>query len=213
MLRPSHRPSSLAPLALALAAACSTKPGGTQHPSSPDSREQTTIDDPFPAQAVLEEIAARPRPASEQLFGRKIAAAEAWTLHGPGATETADRDYAGADGNAKALASVAAHDPDGRRVTAGMQCFAEELGRFVLAHGDPPAEDIEAFIAARSSTWSIASARYGGSSRWCAWRPTSIARSSDARPRGSATESSIPARRWTSCSSTTWSRPTGRSRG
>lgn len=70
MLRPSHRRSSLAPLALAtwLAAACSPTQRGTTHPSSPDSRKQTRLDDPFPAQAVLEEIAARPTPASEQLL-------------------------------------------------------------------------------------------------------------------------------------------------
>jgi len=135
--------------ALLVASACSPTTRGTRDPSS---RTSTALDDPFPKEEVLEQIAARPRPAPEKLFGRKVAAAEAWTLQGPGATETADHPYTGSDPNAKALATVASRDAEGRRVTAGMQCFAEELGRFVLAHGDPPAEDIEAFIAARCGT-------------------------------------------------------------
>jgi hypothetical protein len=78
----------------------------------------------LPDEAEIEQIANRPRPPSEKLFGRKVAAADAWTLHGPGATETADHDYAGADPNGKALAAMSADDAEGRRVTAGMQCFA-----------------------------------------------------------------------------------------
>lgn len=148
MPRPLHTQLLLA-LAASLLAAC-TPSRTTTSPSDP--RTPLTLDDPFPKPAVLEEIAARPRPAPEQLFERKLAAAETWTLHGPGATETAEHDYSGTDPNANALATAAARDPEGRRVTAGMQCFAEELGRFLLAHGDPPAADIEAFIAARCGT-------------------------------------------------------------
>lgn len=147
MLRP-HR----SPLVVAAWLTLACAPRATNPPSAAEARTPLTLEDPFPEPAVLEEIAARPRPAPEQLFERKLAVAETWTLLGPGATETADRDYVGADPSAKVLASVAARDPEGRRVTAGMQCFAEELGRFLLAHGDPPAADIEAFIAGRCGT-------------------------------------------------------------
>jgi len=138
-------------LATCLAAiACATTHGGTRDSSR--SRRQTAVDNPFPDEAELEQIASRPQPTREKLLGRKVAAAEAWTLHGPGATETADRTYAGSDPNAKALATVTADDAEGRRVTGGMQCFAEEIGRFVLTHGEPPAQDIQDFVAARCGT-------------------------------------------------------------
>jgi hypothetical protein len=132
------------------ASACAGEGRDAREPSS--RRSRASVDDPFPAEAELEEIAARPTPAPEKLFGAKIAAADAWTLHGPGATETADHAYAGDDPNALALATVAAGEGKGRRVTAGMQCFAEEIGRFALVHGDSPALDIADFIAARCGT-------------------------------------------------------------
>lgn len=154
MLRLHTRPvrSTILLTTCLVAAACTPTSRGPRDPSSRDAQRSGVLEDPFPTEAVLEEIAARPRPALEELFGRKIASADAWTLHDPGATETADRDYAGSDPNAKAIAAAAAGDSEGRRVTAGMQCFAEEFGRFVLAHGDPPARDIEAFMAARCGT-------------------------------------------------------------
>lgn len=151
-----HRPlrSTVGLAALALSA-CATEPREVQAPASTTSSPNapvTTVDDPFPDEATLAEIAARPQPAPEQLFARRVAAADAWTLHGPGATETSDRAYAGPDRNAKVLATVAADYGEGRQVTAGMQCYAEEYGRFVLAHGDPPAQDIAAFMAMRCGT-------------------------------------------------------------
>lgn len=152
LLRPRLVRATLVFAAFTATPACSTSSREARSPSSRDAAKPAGFDDPFPNESVLEEIAARPRPAPETLLGAKVAAAEAWTLHGPGATETADRDYAGPDANATALAAVAAGDGKGRRVTSGMQCFAEELGRFVLAHGNPPAKDIEAFIAARCGT-------------------------------------------------------------
>lgn len=143
--------ASLCLAACLLAVACTPTRTSTRDPSAA-SGSPITLDDPFPSEAALAEIAARPAPAPEQLVGRKVAAADAWALHGPGATETSVRAYAGTDPNAKALAAVVADLGSGHRVTSGMQCFAEELGRFVLAHGDPPAQDVEAFIAARCGT-------------------------------------------------------------
>ncbi|MCX4241390.1 hypothetical protein [Paraliomyxa miuraensis] len=153
----------LAPLSVLLVSAClkapsGSAPEGTVAPPQPAAavpakhEPVSSIPDPFPTQAELDQISARPHPEAARLLGQSVAPIDAWDLQRPVAQRTEVVTYRGDDPNARALAAVLAEGKDGRRVTQGMQCVAEEMSRFVLAHGDEPAADLRGFIVARCGT-------------------------------------------------------------
>lgn len=134
---------------------CSAK--GTTH--SPGDRVELTnsdpaleIDEPFPTEDELEQIVARRTPETPELLGNPVAPIDEWTLGAPGAEVADEEVYTGDDPSARALAMVLAEAGEGRKVARGMQCVAEQLGHFSLAHGDEPASDLRRFIVARCGT-------------------------------------------------------------
>lgn len=117
--------------------------------TTPESARGLEIDDPFPTQDALDEITARPAPPTADLLGDPVAPVDAWTFTTPGATSADETIYAGEDESARALATVLGETGQGRRVVASMQCVAEQMGQFVLTHGDEPAGDVADFITGR----------------------------------------------------------------
>ncbi len=133
---PAHMPSSAA----------------REPPSVSSKIRAVPVPDPFPDEDTLAAIAARPAPGEAELLGEVVAPVDTWDLEGRGSLSTEWALYEGADLDARALGSALATDTTGRRVTRGMQCVAQEHGRFVLEYGDDPAADLAGFIAARCGT-------------------------------------------------------------
>lgn len=137
-------------------------------------RTATTSVPRFPTEDELAEIQSAPRPSSKALFPEPAAAADHWQLASPLPTTTTTAAYAGPDPVLRQLAARYASDGD-RRVTEGMSCYAHEQGRFFLAHGKGPAEDIEAFMATRCGSVTRGLVRFQYRERSAGAPPATIA--------------------------------------
>ncbi len=136
--------------------ACEPKPEThNPEPSAPEApppnvrspAQPWVFDDPFPSAEDLAKYIDEPGPKIGDIS--RVASAETWTLHGSGADRLEIRPYDGDDAVGRAVALQLTPNPRGLSSTVGLQCLAEQLGRFVLEHGRRPALDVRGFMEAR----------------------------------------------------------------
>lgn len=137
-------------------AACEPKSETTTPEPSPTTKGASAVrgpaqpwvfDDPFPSVEALAQYLDEPGPDIGEIL--TTSSPETWTLHGDGTDRIDIRPYDGPDPVGQAVATKLAQHPRGLSSTAGLQCFAEQFGRFALAHGSRPTSDVYGFIAAR----------------------------------------------------------------
>ncbi|MEM7152513.1 MAG: hypothetical protein AAF799_06715 [Myxococcota bacterium] len=139
---------------LAFATACDSNkstnsPNGKGKAKAGSTVEPFVFDDPFPDEAAVEAIAARPAPELTQMFGEPESPVDHWTMHGAGAQRTPAAAYEDGDRASELAAEAFASKDEARTVSPGLQCAAAEFGHFALAHGAEPAADVRGFILAR----------------------------------------------------------------
>lgn len=111
---------------------------------------------PFPTPTKIQQIIDLPSPSAHEMFGERPALVDRWSIAAELPYTIGERGYEGHNPTSRIAITTLSNDPDERRLTGGMTCYAQELGRFWLQHRGGMPHDIDLFVRARCA---VATAR------------------------------------------------------
>lgn len=112
--------------------------------------EPFVFDEPFPSRERTRELVAQVEasPYEGRTFEHPVADVDQWMPIGERPSEQWERPYDGDDPVGQAVAERFAEQPNGQRSSYGLQCLAEQVGRFMVANSAKPSASVFEFLSA-----------------------------------------------------------------